>query len=118
MSHAFELHSVLSPQSSSLRFWFSPAPAYLRARWIFLRALGAIFFSAFDSLWFQIHGLIGPNGILPAGEWLIAAHNALGLRAFWLAPTLLWINANDATLTLLVIAGLIASITLTLNLAP
>ncbi len=37
-------------------------------RWIFLRALGAIFFSAFYSLWFQIHGLIGPNGISPAAS--------------------------------------------------
>src|SRR3954447_12137718 len=87
-------------------------------RQLWLRALGLIFFSAFYSLWFQIHGLIGPNGILPAGEWLIAARNALGLRAFWLAPTLLWINANDMTLNVLVIAGLLASITLMLNLAP
>jgi len=109
----------LEPQSAPFfTHWFAPAPAYLRASWLFLRALGAIFFSAFYSLWFQIRGLIGPNGILPAGAWLVAAHNALGLRAFWLAPTLLWINANDMTLTLLVIAGLIASITLMLNLAP
>ena len=35
-------------------------------RWIFLRALGLIYFSAFYSLVFQIRGLIGPNGILPA----------------------------------------------------
>jgi len=93
-------------------------PEYLRARWLFLRALGAIFFSAFYSLWFQIHGLIGPNGILPAGSWLIAARDALGLRAFWLAPTLMWISASDAMLNVIVIAGLIASVTLMINLAP
>ena len=39
-------------------------------RWLFLRALGLIFFSAFYSLAFQIHGLIGERGILPAGEYL------------------------------------------------
>src|SRR6185369_9549303 len=39
-------------------------------RWIFLRALGFIYFSAFYSLAFQIKGLIGPNGILPAGVYL------------------------------------------------
>ena len=33
--------------------------AFVGARWIFLRALGAIFFSAFYSLFFQIRGLIG-----------------------------------------------------------
>jgi hypothetical protein len=36
-------------------------------RWIWLRALGLIFLSAFYSLAFQIDGLIGPRGILPAG---------------------------------------------------
>jgi len=98
--------------------WLTPAPTFLRARWLFLRALGAIFFSAFYALWFQIHGLIGPDGILPAAPWLSMARAALGLRAFWLAPTLLWINAGDAMLSAIVIAGLIASVMLTLNLAP
>src|SRR5947207_13313996 len=115
MSNGFELHSVLSPQSSLLDSWFAPAPAYLRARWLFLRALGLIFFSAFFSLWFQIHGLIGPRGILPAGAWLDVARGALGWKAFWLAPTILWFNASDAMLTALVIAGLLASIAIPLN---
>src|SRR5436305_14509925 len=95
--------SVDAHQLPLIDRWLAPAPAYLRARWLFLRALGAIFFSALYSLWFQIHGLIGPNGILPAGAWLTAARDALGLRAFWLAPTLLWINANDAMLNAIVI---------------
>ncbi len=38
-------------------------------RWIFLRALAAIYFSAFYSLLFQIKGLIGPEGILPASQY-------------------------------------------------
>ena len=41
-------------------------------RWLFLRALGGIYFSAFFSLVFQIRGLIGPQGILPANEYLQA----------------------------------------------
>src|SRR5579862_6742331 len=40
------------------------------ARWIVLRALGLIYFSAFFSLVFQIRGLIGPDGILPANHYL------------------------------------------------
>jgi hypothetical protein len=36
-----------------------PSDRFL-SRWIFLRALGAIYFSAFFSLVFQIRGLIGP----------------------------------------------------------
>ena len=42
----------------------------LLPRWLFLRGLGLIFFSAFYSLVFQILGLIGPNGILPANDYL------------------------------------------------
>src|SRR5437899_838922 len=34
---------------------------HLLPRWIFLRALGLIYFSAFYSLLFQIKGLIGPQ---------------------------------------------------------
>ncbi|MGA8623113.1 MAG: hypothetical protein WB660_31875, partial [Candidatus Sulfotelmatobacter sp.] len=41
----------------------------LTPRWLFLRALGGIYFSAFFSLVFQIRGLIGPDGILPANEY-------------------------------------------------
>src|SRR5678816_587766 len=78
-------------------------PGYLWPRWLFLRALGLIFLSAFYSFGFQIHGLIGERGILPAGEYLALVHRELpGIRQFWYAPTLLWFNAGDTTLTLIV----------------
>ena len=64
--------------------WFAPGAPYVRARWLWLRALGLIFFSAFYSLLFQIHGLIGPNGILPAREFLPALRQFTGWKAFWL----------------------------------
>jgi len=47
-------------------------------RWLFLRALGYIYFSAFFSLVFQIRGLIAPDGILPANEYLRAVAQQLG----------------------------------------
>src|SRR5207253_6068904 len=49
----------------------------LISRWIFLRALGLIYFSAFLSLVFQIRGLIGPHGILPANDYLEAVGRSL-----------------------------------------
>ena len=98
--------------------WFSPgAPVECGRRW-FLRALGLIFFSAFYSLWFQIHGLIGERGILPTGQYLQLVHRALGIEGYWFVPSLLWISARDAALTAIVIAGMIASITLVLNFWP
>ena len=65
-------------------------PGYLAARWLFLRALGLIFFSAFYSLAFQIRGLIGPNGILPAHNYLAEVARVLGAWRFWYAPTVFW----------------------------
>jgi len=88
-------------------------------RWLFLRALGLIFFSAFYSLAFQIHGLIGERGILPADFYLYQLTATFGAIArIWYAPTLLWLNASDRALTLIVVAGLIASLLLVFNLWP
>src|SRR5271165_1573003 len=94
------------------------APGYLAARWLFLRALGLIFFSAFYSLAFQIRGLIGPNGILPAQDYLAHVGRVLGSARLWYAPTLYWWSASDRFLLGVVIAGLVASMLLVLNIFP
>jgi lipase maturation factor 1 len=88
-------------------------------RWLFLRALGGIYFSAFFSLVFQIRGLIGPQGILPANEYLQAVAHTLGhSRGLWFAPTVLWISSGPHTLIALCWVGMIASLLLTLNVWP
>src|SRR5579884_2014086 len=88
-------------------------------RWIFLRALGLIYFSAFYSLVFQIRGLIGPNGILPANSYLQAVSQSVGhLSRYWYAPSLLWISSASTMLVALCWAGMIASLLLVLNLWP
>ena len=88
-------------------------------RWLFLRALGLIYFSAFFSLFFQIRGLIGPGGILPAGSFLQQVANSLGhIERFWYAPTLLWVSASNPMLMALCWVGMIASVLLVLNLWP
>jgi hypothetical protein len=112
------------PREPLLTRWFAPAhPADLRSsflwpRWIFLRALGAIFFSAFFSLAFQIHGLIGPRGILPAASYLPVVRSVYPRLAWWYVPSLLWVSASDAALSVLVWAGLAASVALLLNFWP
>jgi hypothetical protein len=103
------------------RYLFGPdatPPGYLRARWLFLRALGLIFFSAFYSLTYQIRGLIGPNGILPARDYLTQVARVLGTARFWYAPTVFWWSASNRFLLAVVIAGMVASLLLTLNLCP
>jgi hypothetical protein len=70
---------VFGPEAPSSR-------GHLGPRWLWLQALGLIFFSAFYSLLFQIRGLIGPDGILPAGRYLSALHEQAGWRACWYVP--------------------------------
>jgi lipase maturation factor 1 len=93
---------------------------HLWPRWIFLRALGLIYFSAFYSLYFQIKGLIGPDGILPAGGYLRAVAQATDLPGskFWFAPSLLWLGSSDHALMLLTWIGLVASILVVVNFWP
>lgn len=92
---------------------------YLWPRWLFLRALGLIFFSAFYSLAFQIRGLIGEKGILPAGLYLAELSGSFGsVTRIWYAPTLFWINSSDTALKLVVVAGIITSLLLALNVWP
>jgi lipase maturation factor 1 len=93
-------------------------PGHLWPRWIFLRALGLIFFSAFYSLYFQIVGLIGPEGILPARHYLESLGRQVGWARFWYAPSLLWLANGPQALKLLCWAGLIASVLLFLNVWP
>src|SRR6202795_2891989 len=94
------------------------APDRLIPRWLFLRALGLIYFSAFFSLIFQVRGLIGPNGILPANEYLRAVTDSVGNARFWYAPTLLWFSTSNHGLMAICWLGLLASVLVTLNIFP
>jgi hypothetical protein len=92
---------------------------HLLPRWIFLRALGLIYFSAFYSLLFQIKGLLGPRGILPVADYLSAVPDYYpGFQRFWFAPTVLWWSSSDRALMLLCWVGLAASLAVFFNLWP
>jgi hypothetical protein len=63
--------------------------------------------------------LIGPNGILPAGEYLADVTKYYpGLQRSWFAPTLLWFGSGNHALMLICWLGLFASIAVILNLWP
>jgi hypothetical protein len=94
------------------------APGRLVPRWIFLRALAAIYFSAFYSLLFQIKGLIGPEGIMPADDYLAAVAHQFPSSKLWFAPTLFWLSSSSHALMLVTWIGLAASIVAFVNLWP
>lgn len=107
--------------AQTVRRWFAPEEGVHDqqiARWIFLRALGLIYFSAFYSLVFQIRGLIGPHGILPASEYLASAAEHLGHLRFWFAPTALWFSTSSHMLMAVCWVGIVASLLATVNVWP
>jgi lipase maturation factor 1 len=93
-------------------------PTYFAARRWFLRTLGLVFLTAFVSLWVQVDGLIGSNGISPIAELLPAARAQLGDRALSILPTLCWFNSSDAFLHFLCGGGVVLSLLLIFGIAP
>jgi hypothetical protein len=75
------------------------------ARWFFLRAMGLIHLFAFGSLWSQIDGLIGRDGILPLTPFLSMARSKLGDDVYFELPTVFWLGSSNASLHAACAAG-------------
>jgi lipase maturation factor 1 len=65
---------------------------------LFLRLLGLVYLCAFGSLWPQLSGLIGSNGIEPVAENMLAMHASFGAKAFFYMPSLFWFVNSDHAL--------------------
>ncbi|MBI4992020.1 MAG: lipase maturation factor family protein [Candidatus Harrisonbacteria bacterium] len=87
-------------------------PTYFLVRWLFLRIFGVIYLIAFVSFGWQILGLIGAGGILPANSFLEIIQQRFGLEGYWLAPTIFWLNAGDWLLVAVSIIGAVFSLVL------
>jgi len=87
-------------------------------RWLFLRALGAVYLIAFTSLRVQVLGLYGSRGIQPIHELLAALRARAGRDAYQLAPSLLWLGSSDRDLVRLCRAGQLCSLALLVGVAP
>ncbi len=112
---------------SRLTRWFwgrhVEQPTYFLTRWLFLRALGLIYLIAFVSLWTQISGLIGHDGILPTDQFMSAAQQqcdlqGIGLERFHLLPTLCWFDSSDGFLDFQCAAGAVLALLLIIGMAP
>ena len=94
---------------------------YRVSRRLFLRLLGAVYFIAFLSLWVQIHGLIGSEGLLPAEEYLNALRQNTDGIAWYQVPTLCrvdWIGCGDSSLNALCAIGCGCSVLVVCGVAP
>lgn len=77
-------------------------------RAVFSRLLAVVYFLAFLSLWFQLDGLIGSGGILPASELMAAAASKVPGRVD-LLPTFFWFASSDRFLYLVCGGGIFLS---------
>jgi len=98
-------------------------PRHQLVRWLFLRMLGVIYLIAFVSLWTQIDGLVGSNGITPARDTMRevrehVAEQGIGPGRYWRLPTLCWFSASDGFLHFLCGGGAALAVLLIVGVAP
>ena len=117
-------HRELGGQLTRL-FWghTTRVPSYQVSGDLFPRLIGLIFLFAFISLWTQIHGLAGSQGILPVAEHLeeVKAHGSVdgsSWKSLVLIPSLLWLGSGDAMLHFWLGLGAFASTLLLFGCFP
>jgi predicted DCC family thiol-disulfide oxidoreductase YuxK len=93
-------------------------PGETLTTWIYLRLLALVYLVAFLSLWTQIIGLAGTDGILPARRFLDAVGSQAGVLGPYVAPTLAWLAPGDAMLHVLCALGTALSLLLAIGIAP
>lgn len=86
--------------------------------WCFLRLLALIHLIAFVSLWVQLDGLMGPNGVLPATRYFEAVREQIGPAAYHAVPSLCWIFGAGKFLHVLCAAGVGLSLLVFAGIAP
>lgn len=107
------------------RLWYGGTlerPSYGIATALFPRLIAVVYLFAFASLALQVVGLVGEDGLLPAGQFLdaVEAYNqrleAPRLMA-WQLPTLAWLACSDAALQAFCVAGVALSLVVILGWA-
>jgi predicted DCC family thiol-disulfide oxidoreductase YuxK len=93
-------------------------PRFELVSWLFLRAIGLIYLTAFVSFGVQALGLIGSHGILPLFEFADAVRSAIGSASYWRIPMMFWLDQSDFAIQAACWAGTALSILLILDVIP
>jgi uncharacterized membrane protein YphA (DoxX/SURF4 family) len=89
-----------------------------RMRRLFLTGLGGVFVCAFASVAVQVDGLIGPDGIMPAVDYLARVREDFGGAVPHLVPSVFWLGAGRFALYLVCGLGVLFSTILMAGFAP
>src|SRR6204780_1641350 len=93
-------------------------PQFELVAWLFLRAMGLIYFAAFVSFGVQALGLIGSHGIMPLPEFVDAARNQLGSQGYTQFPMVFWLSQSDFAIQAVCWAGAVLSVLVIFNVLP
>ncbi len=82
------------------RLFEPPGTRYWLTRFVILRLLGIVYLVAFLSLFYQLEGLIGSDGLLPADRYLdriraAQPDGATNGALFMLLPSIYWFHISD-----------------------
>lgn len=94
---------------------YTQTPTWFLTRRLFHFLLGLVYLLAFLSLWTQIEGLIGQEGISPVGRHLKDEAEYWGEERFWKVPTIFWLYAGDGFLQITCLLGAAASLLVMVN---
>ena len=85
---------------------------------LLIRFIGLIYVVAYIPFLSQIIGLIGKDGILPAGDYLEFIKRRFGKKGFYYVPTLFWFGASDRALLALIWSGIVLGVLLMFGVMP
>jgi hypothetical protein len=105
----FQRRSIFNPAVDGIGKWLRTAPDWFRqdqlenrgsVAHLFLRALALVYLIAFASVLWQKE-LFTATGLLPVAEFADVTLTHLGIRSFWVFPSLFWISQADWFIILL-----------------
>jgi lipase maturation factor 1 len=93
-------------------------PRFDLVAWVFLRAIGLIYLTAFVSFGVQALGLIGSHGIAPLSDFAGAVQSQLGASGYWQFPMVFWLSQSDFAIRAVCWAGAGLSLLLIFDILP
>ena len=113
-----QTESASAPLVTSVMTPSATLPRDALTRRLYFQGLGLVYLIAFLSLWSQIQGLIGQQGLLPAERFFKMAREQLGAGAYHQLPSVCWLGSSDLMLHGWCALGTVLSLVLVIGLAP
>lgn len=95
---------------------------YILSQQLFIKVIGIVYFFAFRSLFKQVLGLYGSQGIMPIAQLITSLREERQrkqrLHLYFQFPTIFWWNASDQMLKSITIVGQVLAIPVILGIFP